>query len=99
MTTPLEKTLKREVAIGGRAFILAISPEGLKLTLKGRRKGLVLRWEALGNGDAALAVALNASLGRFPAATPAARKQPARLAKRVGYAASKKRPERATRAR
>jgi hypothetical protein len=99
MTTPLEKTLKREVAIGGRAFILAISPEGLKLTLKGRRKGLELWWEALVNGDAALAVALNASLGRFPAATPAARKQPARLAKRVGYAASKKRPERATRAR
>ena len=33
MTTVLEKTLKRELSIGGRAYILAISPEGLKLTL------------------------------------------------------------------
>ena len=99
MTTPLEKTLRREVAIGGRAFILAISPEGLKLTLKGRRKGLELRWEALVSGDAALAVALNASLGRFPAATAAARKQPTRHAKRVEFTAAKKRPERAARAR
>jgi hypothetical protein len=39
MAALLEKTLKRELSIGGRAYILAISPEGLKLTLKGRRKG------------------------------------------------------------
>ncbi|MCS3747590.1 hypothetical protein FHY18_003201 [Xanthomonas arboricola] len=30
---------------------------------KGKRKGVSLRWDALVNGDAALAVALNASLG------------------------------------
>jgi hypothetical protein len=65
MTTPLEKTLKRELHIKGRAFIVAISPDGLKLTLKGRRKGLELQWDALVSGEAALAVALNASVGEF----------------------------------
>jgi hypothetical protein len=68
MTTPLEKTLKRELNIDGRQFIVAISPEGLKLTLKGRRKGLELQWDALVSGDAALAVALNASVGEFATA-------------------------------
>lgn len=65
MATRLEKTLKREVRIRDRAYIVAISPATLKLTLKGKRKGLELQWEALVNGDAALAAALNASAGRF----------------------------------
>jgi hypothetical protein len=30
MSTPLEKTLKRELKIKGKTYILAISPEGLK---------------------------------------------------------------------
>src|SRR5262250_3229335 len=79
MATLLEKTLKRELSVGGRAYILAISPEDLKLTLKGRRKGLELRWDALVSGDAALAVALNASIGKF-ATAPAVRKPPAQPA-------------------
>jgi hypothetical protein len=67
MTTRLDKTLKREITLEGRTFILAVSPEGLKLTLKGRRKGQELRWGDLVSGDAALATALNASLGTFAA--------------------------------
>jgi hypothetical protein len=63
MTTPLEKTLKRELSLQGRRYMVAISPDGLKLTLKGKRKGKELRWIDLVTGDAALAVALNASLG------------------------------------
>ena len=82
MATLLEKTLKRELSIGGRAYILAISPEGLKLTLKGRRKGFELQWDALVSGDAALAVALNASIGKFTTA-PAARKPPAQRSERL----------------
>lgn len=62
MTTLLNKTVKREVRIGDRAYIVAISPLTLKLTPKGKRKGLELRWDALVNGDAALAAALNASV-------------------------------------
>ena len=62
MTTKLEKPLKREIAIGGEPYVLIINPEGLKLTPKGKRKGLELAWTALVSGEAALATALNASL-------------------------------------
>jgi hypothetical protein len=71
MVTRLEKTLKRELTLDGRTFIVAVSPEGLKITLKGKRKGQELRWSDLVSGEAALAVALNASVGRF--ALPAVR--------------------------
>ena len=60
--TKLEGTLRREISIDGKPFSLAISPEGLKLTEKGRRKGYELRWKDLVSGEAALAVALNASV-------------------------------------
>lgn len=66
MTTRLDKTLKREVTIDGRDYTVAISPEGLKLTLKGRRNGVEIGWKALASGDAALATALNASVGKTP---------------------------------
>ena len=69
MTTLLDKTLKREVRIGDRSYIVAISPLTLKLTPKGKRKGLELNWESLVSGDAALAAALNASVGTFEAET------------------------------
>jgi hypothetical protein len=62
MATKLEKPLKRELAIRGEAYMLTITPEGLKLVEKGKRKGLELGWEALVGGDAALSSALNASL-------------------------------------
>lgn len=65
MTTVLDKTLKRELTIEGRAFIVAMSPDGIKLTLKGKRIGQELRWRDLVSGDAALAIALNASVGKF----------------------------------
>jgi len=64
MTTKLEKPLKRQIDINGKPHILTITPEGLKLTEKGKRKGQELRWVDLTSGQTALAVALNASLGR-----------------------------------
>ena len=69
MTTLLDKTVKREVRIGDRSYIVAISPLTLKLTPKGKRRGLELNWESLVSGDAALAAALNASVGKFTATT------------------------------
>jgi hypothetical protein len=63
--TPLQKTLKRALSIDGRDYVLAISPDGLKLAPKGKRKGIELKWEALVNGEAALAAALNASVGQL----------------------------------
>ena len=62
MPTKLDKTLKREIAVKGRPYVLTLRPEGLKLTAKGRRKGQELRWEDLLSGQAALAAALNASV-------------------------------------
>ena len=69
MATLLNKTLKREVRIGDRSYIVTMSPLTLKLTPKGKRKGLELQWEALVNGEAALAAALNASVGSLTADT------------------------------
>ena len=65
MATKLDKTVKRELDIGGEAWILAIDPLGLKLTRKGKRKGIELAWKDLASGDAALATALNASLDQL----------------------------------
>lgn len=65
MATPLRGTLKREIAIAGQAYILTLSPTELLINLKGHRKGKSLRWKDLISDDAALATALNASLGMF----------------------------------
>jgi hypothetical protein len=62
MTTKLEKPLKRQIEIKGKPFIVTITPTGLKLTEKGKRKGQELVWADLASGQTALAVALNASL-------------------------------------
>jgi len=62
MATKLEKPLRREVDIDGAAYMVTLSPEGLKIVPKGKRNGLELGWKALISGEAALATALNASL-------------------------------------
>jgi hypothetical protein len=60
--TPLNKTLKRELQINGTPYVLTFSGEGFKLVPKGKRKGLELKWTELVSGEAALAMALNASV-------------------------------------
>ena len=60
--TKLDKPLRRELTIGEKSYTLTIAPEGLKLTEKGHRKGIELKWGDLVNGDASLAAALNASV-------------------------------------
>ena len=62
--TKLDKPMRRELEVGDTVFTLVIAPEGLKLTQKGRRQGIELRWADLVSGDAALAVALQASVGQ-----------------------------------
>lgn len=62
MATKLEKPLKREIQIGGKPFVVTLTPEALTLVGKGRRKGLTIQWDALVSGDAALAAALQASI-------------------------------------
>ena len=92
--TPLHSTLKRALSIDGRDYVLTLNETALKLTLKGKRNGVELPWSQLVNGEAALAVALHASLGAFAkkdeapaaepvaAAKPAAASTPSRAAKR-----------------
>jgi hypothetical protein len=63
--TPLHSTLKRALTIDGRDYVLTLNETALKLTLKGKRNGVELPWTQLVNGEAALAVALHASLGAF----------------------------------
>ena len=64
MATKLDKTLKRELAIDGKPYMLTIGSLGLKLVRKGKRKGQEISWKSLVSGEAALAAALNASLQR-----------------------------------
>ena len=62
MATKLDKSLKREIEIDGKPYMLTLSPDGMKLVPKGKRNGLEIAWKDLVSGDAALATALNASL-------------------------------------
>ena len=63
MTTKLNAAFKRELDLNGEKYTLTVTPEGFRLVLKGKRKGVEIAWASLVNGDAALAHALNASIG------------------------------------
>ena len=47
MTTKLEGPLKREITIDRADYTLTITPDGLLLASKGKRKGFELEWRAL----------------------------------------------------
>ena len=60
--TELKSALSRELTVGKAKYKLTVSPQGFNLVLKGKRNGLEIAWHDLINGDAAMAVALRASL-------------------------------------
>ncbi len=62
MATKLDKVLKREFELDGQSYIAAISPEGIKVTKKGFRKGNEISWRAIVSGDAGLNEDLSASV-------------------------------------
>jgi hypothetical protein len=108
--TPLHSTLKRALTIDGRDYVLTLNETALKLTLKGKRNGVELSWTQLVNGEAALAVALHASLGAFatknevPAAPPRSAKplratKPPAKAKPTAAATAKRKTRRARKKR
>ena len=66
MATKLEKDLRREVSIDGEPWMLTLTPEGLRLVRKGRRKGIELTWKSLVGGDALFAAELRASVDALP---------------------------------
>ena len=74
MTTQLKRPLKRELTIGTATYTLTVTPDGFRLVPKGKRKGLEMSWTSLVSGEAALAVALHASLGLGATPEPAERK-------------------------
>jgi hypothetical protein len=47
MPLPLDKTLKREIVLAGKPVTVTVSPDGVRLTAKGFRKGRALTWAAL----------------------------------------------------
>ena len=71
MTTKLAAPFKREIDIDGEKYTLTVTPEGMRLVLKGKRKGIELAWRSLVNGEAALSAALNATLYQTKAEAPA----------------------------
>lgn len=65
VVTVLDKDLKRQVTVDGAEYTVTLTRDGFRLTAKGRRRAEVeLRWLDLLSGDAAMAVALNASLAQ-----------------------------------
>ncbi|HEU4828648.1 MAG TPA: hypothetical protein VFT04_05595 [Gemmatimonadales bacterium] len=50
MATKLDKAIKRELEIDGQLYTVIMSPEGLKITPKGGRKGTELTWRSLMGG-------------------------------------------------
>ena len=77
MATVLDKELKRQVTVDGVDFTVALDPEGIRVIGKGKRKPEVeLRWRDLLSGEAAMAVALNASLAKRPGAAKAPADEP-----------------------
>lgn len=54
MTAKLDKTIKRELELDGKTYTIAISPDGVKVTEKGRRNGPELSWRSIVSGDASL---------------------------------------------
>jgi len=62
MAVKIEKTIKRELEMDGRSYTIAIAPEGIKVTEKGKRKGREISWRSIISGDAQLAEDLKISI-------------------------------------
>ena len=52
MATKLDKAIKRELEIDGKAYTIIMSPEGIKVTPKGGRIGRETSWRTLLGSDA-----------------------------------------------
>jgi hypothetical protein len=62
MTAKLDKTIKRELEIEGKVYTIAIGPDGVKVTEKGRRNGPEISWRSIISGDASLHEGLKQSV-------------------------------------
>jgi hypothetical protein len=62
MATKLDKPIRRELERGGVLFTVTISPDGIRVVEKGKRKGRELTWDAIISGEAELEQALRVSV-------------------------------------
>ena len=62
MATKLDKPLRRELEHAGVLYTVTISPDGIRVVEKGKRKGRELTWAAIISGEAELAQALRVSV-------------------------------------
>lgn len=65
MPTRLDKTIRRELELGEKLYTVTITPERVKITPKGGRRGHEITWEELLRGDADLRRDLNISLDAY----------------------------------
>ncbi len=66
MTAKLDKTIKRELELDGKVYTIAIGPDGIKVTEKGRRNGPEVSWRSIVSGEQALTEGLKASIDAGP---------------------------------
>ena len=66
MTAKLDKTIKRELELDGKVYTIAIGPDGIKVTEKGRRNGPEVSWRSIVTGEQALTEGLKASIDAGP---------------------------------
>jgi hypothetical protein len=62
MATKLDKSIKRELELEGKLYTVTISPDGVKVVEKGKRKGQEIPWRSIITGDAALSESLKISV-------------------------------------
>lgn len=64
MATKLNKQLKREIEVDGKPYMITLSPEGVKLTEKGKRLGREHTWkDLLGDGGSSAGGAPGGAFG------------------------------------
>ena len=74
MITPLERPLRRLVTIDGKPYVVTISPEGIRVVPKGRRKAPLIPWQDIVSGAVTLDAQLVGSLTHEAAKRQAAGK-------------------------
>jgi hypothetical protein len=72
VTTPLTKPIGREFQHDGALYKVMLSPEGIRVTPKGGRRGVTLSWDAILGLDDSPATSPSSN-GDGPAASPSAR--------------------------
>ena len=65
MAPKLVKAIKRELTLRGELYTVTISPDGVSIAPKGRRKGRSISWDTLLSGDAELTRDLKISLDAY----------------------------------